>query len=122
MENNQNASLQVEVTAPVAQPAPDETTLRAQELVTQAKTIREVSGVDVMAIYSTDVEVRGRVLSGEWDFVDVWKHSSRQPQPPARVRSANGGVGSVRITAMDSDQFSKLNQLLSRGGKVDMTL
>ena len=94
--------------------------LRAQELITQARTILEVAKVDLFAIYNTDVEVRSRILSGEMDFVDLYKQLKPAMQPPAPVRSANGGVGTVNIGGMNDSQFSKLNEMLARGGKVDM--
>ena len=97
-----------------------DTQLRAQALVSQAQAIRAISGVDVMALYETDMEIRQRVLSGEWDFMDVWKNTSAQPMPPKPVRAANGSMGKVNIIAMNSRQFEKLNEMLGHGGTVDM--
>ena len=94
--------------------------LRAQELITQARTIQAVAGVDVMAAYNTDVEMRTRVLNGEWDFIDVYKAIKPVAAPPAPVRAANGGVGGMNISGMSENQFNKLNEMLSRGMKVDM--
>ena len=94
--------------------------LRAQELITQARTIWAIAHVDVMALYNTDVEVRARVLKGEWDFIDVYKAMKPVAAPPAPVRSANGGVGGMNISGMSGNQFDKLNEMLSRGMKVDM--
>ena len=98
-----------------------ETQLRAQALFAQAQAILLISGMDVMSIFETDVEVRQKVLSGEWDFLDVWKQiAPRTPTPPAPVRSANGSMGNVNIGAMNSRQFEKLNEIIDRGGKIDM--
>ena len=98
-----------------------ETQLRAQALFAQAQAILLISGMDVMSIFETDVEVRQKVLSGEWDFLDVWKQTApRTPAPPAPVRSANGSMGNVNIGAMNSRQFEKLNEIIERGGKIDM--
>lgn len=94
--------------------------LRAQELMAQARTIRVLTNVDVLALYNTDVEIRARVLTGEWDFIDVWNLLRPAAQPPAPVRSANGGAGAVSIGAMNETQFHKLNEMLSKGAKVDM--
>ena len=94
--------------------------LRAQELITQARTILALTRMDVLKLYNTDMEVRSRILSGEWDFIDVWKHMNVPAQPTVPVRSANGGVGSVNIGAMNEQQFTKLNEMLSKGAKVDM--
>lgn len=95
--------------------------MKAQALLSQAEAIRAVSGVDVMALFDTDVDVRGRVLSGEWDFVDVWREAGMRPAPPAPVRAPNGGgMGGMDIGRMDSRQFEKLDTVLRQGGTLDM--
>ncbi len=94
--------------------------LRAQELITQARTIQAIANVDVMALYNTDPEVRARILRGEWDFIDVWKQMHPVQIPPVPVRTANGGVGAMNIGGMNDQQFDKLNEMLKRGVKVDM--
>lgn len=97
---------------------------RAAELVAQADTIRESTGVDVMALYNTDSAIRQKVLSGEWSFVDVFKNTRQAEAPvraPAPIRSANGGgVGEINIRTMSSEQFKKLNEALAKGYKIDM--
>ena len=94
--------------------------LRAQELITQARTIQAVTQADVMTLYNTDPEVRARILNGEWDFIDVWKQMKPAQQPPVPVRTANGGAGAMNIGGMNDQQFDKLNEMLKRGAKVDM--
>ncbi|MCI6378700.1 MAG: hypothetical protein MR842_13245 [Clostridiales bacterium] len=95
--------------------------MKAQALLSQAEAIRAVSGVDVMALFDTDVDVRGRVLSGEWDFVDVWRDAGGRAEPPAPVRAPNGGgLGGMNIGRMDSRQFEKLDAVLRQGGTLDM--
>ena len=94
--------------------------LRAQELITQARTILAITRVDVFAVYNTDVDVRTKILSGEMDFVELYQQMKPAIQPPAPVRTANGGVGTVNIGGMNEQQFDKLNEMLSRGGKIDM--
>lgn len=106
--------------APVQQENDIALRLRAQELITQARTILEITRVDVFAVYNTDVDVRARILAGEMDFIDLYKQMKPAVQPPAPMRSANGGVGTVNIGGMNDQQFEKLNQMLSRGGKIDM--
>lgn len=113
--------------APVEQqpPQPEEPSLelqlRAKELITQAHTIRAIANVDVLAIYNTDVEVRGHILNGEWDFIDVYKRMKPAHTPPTPLRSANGGAGVMNISGMDENQFDKLNAMLKKGMKVDMS-
>ena len=81
---------------------------------------RAIAQVDVLAIYNTDVEIRNRVLSGAMDFIDVYKAVKPAQTPPAPVRSANGAASGMNISAMNEQQFTKLNEMLSRGAKVDM--
>ena len=107
--------------APVQQSAENmELKLRAQELITQARTIQTVAQTNVMALYNTDPEVRARILNGEWDFIDVWKQMQPAQTPPVPVRTANGGAGAMSIGSMNDQQFEKLNEMLMRGAKVDM--
>ena len=94
--------------------------MRAQELITQARTIQALTQTDVMALYNTDPEVRARILRGEWDFIDVWKQMQPAQQLPVPVRTANGGAGAMNIGGMNDQQFEKLNEMLKRGAKVDM--
>lgn len=124
--NMQNLLDEAAQQQPAVEPAPQteqedlSLKLRAQELITQARTILALTRMDVLKLYNTDMEVRSRILSGEWDFIDVWKHMNVPAQPTVPVRSANGGVGSVNIGAMNEQQFTKLNEMLSKGAKVDM--
>jgi len=124
--NMQNLLDEAAQQQPAVEPAPQTEQedlplkLRAQELITQARTILALTRMDVLKLYNTDMEVRSRILSGEWDFIDVWKHMNVPAQPTVPVRSANGGVGSVNIGAMNEQQFTKLNEMLSKGAKVDM--
>ena len=126
MENTQiqtmldSAAQEAAIQRPQPQPDDTELRLRAKELITQARTIQAVTGVDVLSVYSTDAEVRTRVLNGEMDFIDLYRQMKPAQQPPAPVRSANGGMGSVNISGMNDDQFARLNDLLSKGGKVSM--
>ncbi len=113
--------LPVQQPAPIQQPEENmQLKLRAQELITQARTIWAVTQTDVMTLYNTDPEVRARILHGEWDFIDVWKQMKPVQTPPVPVRTANGGVGAMNIGGMNDQQFVKLNEMLKRGAKVDM--
>ena len=91
---------------------------RATMLIAQAENLKEATGIDVMALYNSDPEIREKIVSGEWDFTDVLK--KHKPAAPAPVRSANGiGMGSVNIRDMGSDQFARMNEYLARGGRID---
>lgn len=100
---------------------------RANELYAQAKTLQKFSGVDVLGVYRANPEYMERVNSGEWDMADVLKASQSSNttaspvNTPAPVRSSNGnGIGSVDFHNMADEQFKKVNEALSRGGKIDM--
>ena len=94
---------------------------RANELLTQARVIERLRGVDVLSLFRTDAEGRQRVLSGEWDMTDLLTAAqlpaSRVPSP---VRSANGAVGAVDVRGMSDAQFASLNRMLAGGQVVDV--
>ena len=126
MENTQmqtmldSAAQEAAIQRPQPQPDDTELRLRAKELITQARTIQEITRVDVFSVYNTDVEVRSRILSGEMDFIDLYRQMKPAQQPPVPVRTANGGAGTMNIGGMNDQQFDKLNEMLKRGAKVDM--
>lgn len=110
---------------PTAPEIPSDVQQRANELYAQAKTLQKFSGVDVLGVYRDNPEYMERVNSGEWDMADVLKASqANPPQPasaPAPVRAPNsGGIGSANFRNMTAEQFHKVNEALSRGGKIDM--
>ena len=116
--SNPNTTAPTEIPADIQQ--------RANELYAQAKTLQKVSGVDVLGVYRANPEYMERVNSGEWDMADVLKASQQTGAAPsltapAPVRSPNGnGIGSVNFRNMTAEQFNKVNEALSRGGKIDM--
>ena len=104
---------------------PSDVQQRANELYAQAKTLQKFSGVDVLGIYRANPEYAERVNSGEWDMADVLKASQNNTAQPASapspVRTPNtGGIGSANFRNMTAEQFNKVNEALSRGGKIDM--
>lgn len=104
---------------------PSDVQQRANELYAQAKTLQKFSGVDVLGVYRANPEYMERVNSGEWDMTDVLKASQMNTAQPASapspVRSPNsGGIGSANFRNMTAEQFHKVNEALSRGGKIDM--
>lgn len=110
---------------PTAPEIPSDVQQRANELYAQAKTLQKFSGVDVLGVYRANPEYMERVNSGEWDMTDVLKASQTNPAQPASapspVRSPNsGGIGSANFRNMTAEQFHKVNEALSRGGKIDM--
>lgn len=106
--------------------ADDETQRYAQTLVAQAEVLKDATGVDVMELYNTDPSVKQKIISREWSFADVYKNAQPQrrsePPAPAPVRSPNGfSIGNMNISRMSESQFDKLDDLLAKGGKIDMT-
>ena len=86
LDNEAQKHIPVQQPAPIQQPEENlPLKLRAQELITQARTIQAVAQADVMALYNTDPEVRARILRGEWDFIDVWKQMQ-----PAQMTDSMG--------------------------------
>jgi hypothetical protein len=93
---------------------------RADFLAKQANKIKSRYGIDVMETFNSDSEVKGKILSGEWDFYDVLEEMNNERKPTAPVRSSNGGVSQVDIFEMSDAQWKKLNENLSMGRRYDM--
>lgn len=97
---------------------------KAQALLSQADKLSRFSGVDLMGLYNSDPNVQQKIISGEWDFVDVLDHANAsQPSnaAPAPVRSHNGlGMGGMNFRSMTDDQFAKVNAMLDGGKSIDM--
>lgn len=94
---------------------------RAQTLIAQADRLSRVSGVDLMGLYNTDPNVRQKIVSGEWDFIDALESVKAAPVAPAPVRSHNGlGMGGMNFRSMTDDQFAKVNEMLDGGKTIDM--
>lgn len=94
---------------------------RARDLYTQSQAIKRATGVDVMAIYNTDPEIRNRVLNGEMDFADVYETTKQPAPPPSPVRSSNGaGTRNVSIGKMSDAEFDRLNAMMAKGAKIDV--
>ena len=89
---------------------------RAQILANQAAKIKAKSGVDVMAVFNNDGNIRTQVLSGQMDFYDVLESVQDRRSMPSPTRSSNGAnVGSVSIANMSDAQFKKLQENLAKG-------
>lgn len=97
---------------------------RAEILASQVQKIKANRGVDVMAAFNGDAEVRQKVISGEWDFHDVADHlSTPQRRTPTPMRNPNGaGVSAAATTIanMTDAQFARLEAELMRGRRFDV--
>lgn len=100
-----------------AKKADGEVAQYAQRLVDQAAAIRDATGVDVMALYNNDPDVKQKINSREWTFADVYKNATKgasRPAAPSPVRASNGiALGDVNIARMSKSQFDKLDELLA---------
>lgn len=94
--------------------------VRSAQLAAQAETIRETMGVDVMEMFNQDPAIQKKVLSGEWNFLDVIRETGRQRIPTPTRSANNGSLGDVSIARMSRAQFQKLQESISKGGVVDL--
>lgn len=96
---------------------------RANILANQAKRIKDSKGVDVMAEFNGNEDVKEKVISGEWDFYDVAEYMNKpKRKAPAPMRSPNGASGSERstIASMSDDQFDRLEKRISEGARYNL--
>lgn len=94
----------------------------ADFLARQAQKIKTSKGVDVMAEFNKNEDIRNKVLSGEWDFYDVADAMNEQKasrKAPAPMRSSNGASGAEKstIASMTDEQFDRLNRRLEEGAR-----
>lgn len=97
---------------------------RIELLANQADKIKDKTGIDVMAEFNSDLEIKNAVLSGEMDFYEVAEQMKQSPKkrPPAPMRSPNGASNVITNPIMDmsDEQFRKLNQRLDEGARISM--
>lgn len=96
--------------------------IRADMLAKQAQKVKTVRGIDVMAEFNNNEEIRQKVLTGEWDFYDVAdavKEQQATRKAPAPMRSSNGASGAEKstIASMTDEQFKRLNKRLEEGAR-----
>lgn len=106
---------------PSKQPEPKEdpaVSARIKMLQHQADKINE-RGIDVIAEFNSNPEVKQKVISGEWDFYDVAESMKPGKKPPAPMRSPNGASGSQKstIASMTDDQFDRLEKKIHEGAR-----
>jgi hypothetical protein len=90
---------------------------RIAELKSQAEKIKADSGLDVIAEYNRNEEVKEAIINGEMDFYDVAKQMKSRKRPPSPSRSPNGvnGIGPQSISSMSDAQFRKMDKMLDQG-------
>lgn len=62
--------------------------VRADMLARQAQKIKANQGLDVMAAFNENEDVKNKIISGEWDFYDVAEAMQKpRKKAPAPMRS-----------------------------------
>lgn len=102
------------------------TSARIGMLKHQADKIRASTGVDVIAEFNKNNDIRNKVISGEMDFYDVAEHmkkSAAKKKPPAPMRSPNGVSGTTpnAIDLMSDEEFDRLNKRIKGGARIRQT-
>lgn len=108
--------------APKEQPTQD-ANARAQELFTQAQTIKRATGFDAMALFQSDPEVQKAVLSGQKDFADIAKEYGQKQtkRTPSPIRSSGDGKVVARsFKDMTDAQFDEIQAKLQQGYAIDL--
>lgn len=100
---------------------------RAQELYTQAQTVKQQYGIDPLEVFQRDQSVRAKVANGEWDMKDVALYAMKQnptteykKPTPAPVRSGATRAqtsGGLDFANMSDEDFDKFNEKIRRGEK-----
>lgn len=107
--------------APKKQERDPETSARINILQHQADRIKEQRGIDVIAEFQKNEDVKQKVVSGEWDFYDVAEEMSKpKRKTPAPMRSPNGASG-YQLNAIDSmtdEQFERLEKRIAGGARI----
>lgn len=86
----------------------------------QADRIKETMGLDVMAEFDKNAEIKQAILNGEMDFYEVAEQMQARPQrkrPPSPMRSPNGVNGQINnpIMQMSDEQFDRLVERVRKG-------
>jgi hypothetical protein len=113
---------------PVQQEQPQEDPAikaRIEMLQHQANRIKANTGVDVIAEYQTNDEIKRKIQSGEMDFYDVAEYMKEKPKRKkvqAPVRSSNGAGGTKlnAIESMSDEQFDRLVKKVQGGARYSL--
>ena len=105
--------------APKQDPA---TTAKIDMLSHQAYKIKAETGLDVIEVFSSNKEIKDKIVNGEMDFYDLAKQMQSQTKrkPPAPSRSPNGASGQTASNAIDTmsdEQFERMERKISQGAR-----
>lgn len=94
---------------------------RINMLKHQAAKIKANTGLDVIAEWNSNEEIKNAVMNGEMDFYDVAETMKEKPKkrPPSPMRSPNGASGMTpnAIESMSDAQFAKLEKRIREGAR-----
>lgn len=94
---------------------------RIDLLAHQADRIKASRGIDVMAEFNSNAEIKSKVLSGEMDFYEVAEQMDERPRrkPPAPTRSPNGASGKNpnAIDTMSDEMFDRMEKRIKEGAR-----
>ena len=97
---------------------------RIEILGHQADKIKASTGVDVIAEFESNKEIKQKVISGEMDFYDVAEAMKQQPKkrPPTPMRSPNGASGQSpnAIESMSDEQFARMEKRIKEGARYSL--
>lgn len=97
---------------------------RIDMLAHQADSIKERRGIDVIAAFNEDPDIKQKVISGEMDFYDVAEAigNSEKKKPPAPMRAPNGASGAQKstIASMSDEQFKRFEKRLTEGARFNV--
>ena len=103
--------------APKEDPA---TMARIDMLKHQAERIKKSSGLDVIAEWNSNEEIKNAVIRGDMDFYDVAEQMGKpKKRPPSPMRSPNGAnaMNPNAIDAMSDAQFEKMENRIKEGAR-----
>lgn len=93
---------------------------RINMLKHQAAKIKANTGIDVIAEWNSNEDVKNAVMNGEMDFYDVAEQMKKpKKRPPSPMRSPNGASGTNpnAIESMSDAQFAKLEKRIREGAR-----
>lgn len=96
---------------------------RANYLYAQAEDIRKTMGIDVLSIFRDNAEVRQKVASGEWSFIDVAMQSKQEQARTPKASQApkpvtSGGTSNSQpldFMNMSDEQWEEFNRRVAKG-------
>ena len=92
---------------------------RINMLKHQAKQILADTGIDVIAEWNNNEDVKQAIMNEEVDFYDVARQMQKRKRPPSPMRSPNGasGTNANAIESMSDAMFDKMEKRIKEGAR-----